>query len=221
MNAKALRGLIVLATAYLISAVPAFAVSYNYMFPDGSPGFAVMSRGGVVNPVLLVGFNPQPEPPALPDATIMLGDGTEPLITQPATTDSYTLVMSVIGSGIPTLGHPPEPVMPAGAAASTTSLMFTAGGHDFVLSLALTGPGAVINWVSFNPQPEPPAQWFGQQFSFSGLATDPTLSFSLTEDGDALSFALVPTPLPATLPLLVGGLGVLGFCAQRRRRKMA
>ena len=45
--------------------------------------------------------------------------------------------------------------------------------------------------------------------------------YTATADYDNLSFTLVPTPLPATLPLFATGLGALGLLGWRRKRKAA
>ena len=37
-----------------------------YTFPDGSAGFEFRTSGGLTNPGVLVGFNPQPDPPGVP-----------------------------------------------------------------------------------------------------------------------------------------------------------
>lgn len=58
------------------------ASSYNYVFPDGSGGFALTSRGGVVNPGVLVGFNPQPDPPGTPPTDISFSNSTNPVLSQ-------------------------------------------------------------------------------------------------------------------------------------------
>jgi hypothetical protein len=43
--------------------------------------------------------------------------------------------------------------------------------------------------------------------------------FTATADYDNLSFTLVPTPLPAALPLFATGLGALGLLGWRRKKK--
>lgn len=68
-------------------------------------------------------------------------------------------------------------------------------------------------------------------YGFSGSSGGDTLSigggnsFNLygtgisSTDGGTVAFALVsPTPLPATLPLFVGGLGFIGYLTRRKKR---
>jgi hypothetical protein len=194
--------------------------NYNYIFPDGSSGFALTSQGGPINPGVLVGFNPQPDPPAIPPpTTLSLSNPANPILVSPGPCDvacpatAYNFVMSFQGIGNPTLGTPAVP-----NSDGNTSLSFTAGLHQFELFLKVNGPTSIIDWVAFNPQPDPPADWFAVQVTFAG---DPQASFSLVEDGQQLSFQLARTPVPATLPLFASGLGVIGLLARRRRKQPA
>jgi hypothetical protein len=50
-----------------------------YTFPDGSAGFEFLTSEGPTNPGVLVGFNPQPDPPGVPTVTADLGDPTSPV----------------------------------------------------------------------------------------------------------------------------------------------
>ncbi len=56
------------------------------------------------------------------------------------------------------------------------------------------------------------------EFAFTGVTFD---SVVLSSSTNAFEFANLATPLPATLPLLLGGLGILGLFARRTKRKNA
>jgi hypothetical protein len=65
MPARHLRGLWLASSLALGSiAVPGAALAVPSK-PDWSNSIALRTIGGVVNPAVLIGFNPQPEPPAL------------------------------------------------------------------------------------------------------------------------------------------------------------
>lgn len=207
------------------AAAPVHATSYNYTFPDGAVGFALSSQGGVVNPGVLVGFNPQPDPPAFGLTTINLSDPAAPVLVSPGPCRdgvcvlTYGLVMAFQGIGNAPLTVPAPP-----NADGFTTLSFSTGtaavGHVFDVTLHVTGPTSIVSWVAFNPQPDPPADWFAVQATFAS-GGDPDFSFSMTEDGQPLAFAAAATPLPAALPLFASGAGLLGIFGWRKRRKAA
>jgi len=57
------------------------------------------TNGGVLNPGVIVGFNPQPDPPGFP--TLNLANPKEPILVQPAGPTTFDFVMSF--SGLPGL----------------------------------------------------------------------------------------------------------------------
>jgi hypothetical protein len=211
-----LTGLVAAAT------VPAHATPYNYVFPDGGVGFALTSTGGPLNPGVLVGFNPQPDPPVFGKTIITLADPANPVLVSPGPchdsvcTSTYNLEMSFQGIGNPVFS------IPKPNSDGFTSFSFMTGaagiGHQFDVTLHVTGPTSIESWVAFNPQPDPPADWFAFQVGF-GTAGDPDLGFSVAEDGNPLQFQLAATPLPAGLPLLATGLGAMGLVSWRRRAR--
>jgi PEP-CTERM motif len=80
------------------------------------------------------------------------------------------------------------------------------------VTLTFSGPGAVRDWVFFNPQPDPPGIWFADAITFAATG-DPSVSFSLSEDRSQLSFA---TPEPSTWVLMGLGFTVLSVLVRRR-----
>lgn len=221
---------LVVAGAMTATVVSANASSFNYTFPDGSGGFALLSRGGPVNPGVLVGFNPQSEPPGDRPTDLSLSNASSPVLTQappnacdgsvcPAPT--YQFVMSFLGIGSPTFTSAAMP-----DARGNTSFQFTVDGsggpHQFevLLNIALDFSATVQSWSwgAFNPQPEPPGDFIAFQFTPSA-AVDPQVTFSVLEDSSPLQFRLAATPIPAALPLFASGLAGLGLLGWRRRRR--
>ncbi len=213
------------ARAFLLAllAAPACANATNYTFPDGSPGFSFSTAGGTVNPGVLVGFNPQPEPPG--DVTrLNLRDPTQPLFVAPSG-GSYIVTVSLF-PGTPSLLLPAVPE-PGRTGMTQTfcdgSVSVMCDGSVFVLSLGLFGPGGVIDWAAFNPQPDPPGVFLSYSFSFSpppiaafALDLPATFALSIMEDGVPLTFAVAPEA--ETWVLMGLGFGSLGLLGWRRSR---
>ena len=109
------------------------------------------TNGGVLNPGVIVGFNPQPDPPGFP--TLNLANPREPILVQPAGPTTLDFVMSF--SGLPGLLLPAVQKPNADGA---TDFAFEYGDHTFDVTLTFSGPGAIRDWVSFNPQPDPARQ---------------------------------------------------------------
>lgn len=148
--------------------------------------------------------------------------GTTPVATnypsssvpQYFTTTGGKVYMSYIGgNGDPTLGDPVNPnngltfragqavqFAPNGAAVLGTSATFTVGSGFVEYSIvdnALFGNSFALSWAMT-------------------CANDITQGQVTLANND-----LIPTPLPAALPLFAGGLGVMGLLARRRKRKAA
>src|SRR5579871_1104166 len=180
------------------SAARALAVSNPMKY------FALNSSGGELNPGVIVGFNPQPDPPGFP--TLDLADPFEPALVKPAGPATFDFVMSFTGL--------PGVLLPAvqmPGADGVTTFMFDYGRHAFDVAVSFSGPGGGADWVSFNPQPDPPGVWFADAVTFAG-AGDPAMSFSMTEDGTSLRFMAAPEPSTwALIGLGFVALGVLGY----------
>ena len=191
--------------------------------------FFATGASGPENPVVLVGFNPQPEPPA---ALWDLSDPTRPTITFPA--------------------QPPEPVriyMAFNPAFGINPCVAPdPGGFQFEITDAHTyrvvveasqSDGSQLDpasLVGFNPQPEPPGSGmpFGyewQTMSGGGGAgagpagpTTTTLSFQILDGGVPLSLRVasqVPGLPISGLVALAGALlaaGLVGAVGVRRAR---
>ena len=92
-----------------------------------------------------------------------------------------------------------------------TQFSFSAAdGSVFVAELGFSGPGGVISWGAFNPQPDPPGDWAGFEVGFRG---DASVSLQLWENGQPLTFAV---PEPSAWALIVLGFLAMGFFAHRR-----
>jgi hypothetical protein len=164
------------------------------------------TSGGMLNPGVIVGFNPQPDPPGIP--TLDLANAFEPKFIQPpGAGPAFDFVLSFVG--------PPGLLLPAVQkpnADGVTTFTINWGDHTFDVGLTFSGPGGVADWAAFVPQPDPPGIWFADVVTFGGAA-DPMASLTISEDGSRLSFS---TPEPATWALMGLGFAALGFMSMRR-----
>ncbi|HEX3400879.1 MAG TPA: PEP-CTERM sorting domain-containing protein [Acetobacteraceae bacterium] len=217
-------------SANAASTSPGF--SYNYGFPDGSPGFALngflpaAQNTGLLLPAVLVGFNPQPDPPGTPPTLLSLIDPTDPALSNLSSGPGYSLVMSFLNLIPP---GPCDTAIPApnwnGITGFSCSGIVEGQRGTLDVSMEFSGPGGVASWVAFNPQPDPPGLPIGFDLSFGGLATaggfatpaDPIFTFAITLNGAPLEFRLVPEP--GTLGLL--GVAAIGIGLTRGRRSHA
>jgi len=186
------------------------------------------SGGGLENPLLQVGFNPQPEPPA-PGAfgyadPGMDGYPPDPVITHrdASAGDRFRLLFGiasdvplVLGDGgfVDDLGQ--RFVQNVLGGDGTVSLRYLV---EF--ELTTSSGGAPIDWVMFNPQPEPPALGsaaasFGADFSFDSFS-DASLRLRVM-DAAGTPVALLRVAEPTSSLLLALG---FGCAAALRRRRM-
>jgi len=163
------------------------------------------TSGGVLNPGVIFAFNPQPDPPGIP--ILDLADRFEPVLIQPgAGGGTYDFVMSFVGL--------PELLLPAVQKPDVdgvTDFTFDYAGHAFEVGLTFSNPGAIRDWESFNPQPDPPGLWFGEAITYA--AEDPRVAITVFEDGSQLKFTV---PEPSTWALMGLGFATLGLLAYRK-----
>ena len=213
--AVAAMGLAGAAQASQVDNLPVFAP--NYIFPDGAEGFSLTTSGGPIDPEVIVGFNPQPDPPGDGDrgVTIALFNPFDPVVTSPSVGGSFSFLIGLL---IPGDGS----VLPLPAAPNAdgrTGESFTLDGHTVDIGL-LFGPAVVDpgSWVAFNPQPDPPGDVASAAFDFSSHG-DPFMGFNISVDGTPLDFTLNGgVPEPATWGLMLLGFGGLGAMLRARRR---
>jgi len=180
--------------------------------------FLATSGPGPVDPAVLVGFNPQPDPPG-DNARVDLSNPIDPSITQNlGGPQTLTVLFGLHG---PT-GDPFTFSNTGGSPDTDGVFRFMAAGDGSVFQVTFNISGFDGSWVGFNPQPDPPGD-FGDSFVGFSFTGDATLHFSMEEgtlDGDVfvpdgpVSFSAVPEPGSASLALL----GVGGLVAMRRRR---
>jgi hypothetical protein len=177
----------------------------NYTFPGSEgQGFKFSTSGGIVNPGVIVGFNPQPDPPA--SLFVNLGDVHFPTVTVGSPDTDYHFILSF--TGITDFHSIVAPDMPNPD--GFTRYEFAGDGSVFVADIQFSGPSQVASWVAFNPQPDPPGDLIAYMVGFG----DASVTLHVTENGHALSFALVPEP--STWALMGLGFAALGGLAYRR-----
>jgi hypothetical protein len=184
----------------------------RYIFPDGSLGYQLASQGGVINPGVLVGFNPQPDPPGAPPTFLDLSNPLHPELVNASVDGAFRVEFALEGVGD---GSLPTPAAPNSG--GRTGLQLVVGNTIFDITFS-TGPGPVdpASWGGFNPQPIPPGDVLGIDYQFA-VQGDPDFSFGITENGVPLSF--MPAPEPATWAMLLVGFGGLGAVMRRARPK--
>jgi PEP-CTERM motif len=186
------------------------------------------SGPGPVNPGVLVGFNPQPDPPGDVGGRTMadLTNPGDPSFVQPGS-GVFTILFGLTGPG----GSPFSFILPGSGPmklgnTGLYSFLATDGSSAFQVSFDISG--FTGGWNGFNPQPDPPGDFANsfEGFSFfsAPVEVDPKLGVTLVEgtldngnfipDAGAKSFALVPEP--ASLAVL--GFSFAGLVAVRRRR---
>jgi PEP-CTERM motif len=201
----------------------------NYTFPDGSRGFELnvslpagdttLTSDGLLLPAVLVGFNPQPDPPGTPPTFLSLVDPTAAMLSNNSTGLGYTFVLSFLNL-LPGGCDPTTIAQPNSDGHTALSCTGTLGSENNVtvdVALTFSGPGAVTTWSSFNPQPDPPGDVAGFEVSFQGALgenADPSVTLGISINGTAGDLSV---PEPGTLSLI--GTALIGLAAWRRRRR--
>lgn len=157
----------VLAAIYLSATSWAAATPYHYFATTGP---------GITNPGVLVGFNPQPDPPGS-DARLDLTNPYHPVLTQDGSGE-FTVVFGLRGNS----GSPTSFALPLDDPDIAGRYQFLASvdGQEFRVTFDIGG--YLGGWSGFNPQPDPP----GYELNFVGFSFqgDPSLSI-LLESGSS------------------------------------
>jgi hypothetical protein len=195
---------------------------------DWADAFRLEPSGGLTDPVVLIGFNPQPDPPVR-ITTLDLRDQTAPrlVITGQSNPQTFVLFLAI---GVGELNGGPTSMdfdLPPLTGADLSSYGFRATGdgsvHDVRLTFSTSSAGITdgTSIVGFNPQPDPPGSFgafdvMALEFSFTSLS-DAIVTMQITDQtGAPLSLTAAAVPEPATLSLV--GLGAAAMAWSRRRR---
>jgi hypothetical protein len=177
----------------------------------------LQGTGGVENPVVKLGFNPQPEPQGHTGPRVDLTNPMMPVFITPTGEEPDFRIFFAIANledlrisapGLPdSSGHFEFEVLYVSSSNKAYDVLFD-------ITTSSGGVPDETNWVGFNPQPEPPgldgAGMAGFDFPFTSYS-DATLSMQVRDStGNNLTF----TPEPATVALL--GLGSLVLLRKRR-----
>jgi hypothetical protein len=164
------------------------------------------------NPVIRVGFNPQPEPPGAQWATLDLRPAEFILAgtVDEGPADGMRILFGVCNVDplcINATGEPAEGQYEFEVTDSAAGKVF-----DVCFEMGTDSGGLTTDWYGFNPQPEPPgldqAAAIGFDFQFDSYSRLWLQCQVLDRDADPISFRLIPEPTTLAL-LALGGIAVL------------
>jgi hypothetical protein len=197
---------------------------------DWANSYLLAGSGGLENPLLRVAFNPQPEPPAAGVLSYGVPPNPafppDPIITNSGDFAEGSMFRLLFGISNELGLLIPEAGIVAGPRGSLLdfNVFNDSGAVEFVVQLELTSSsgGTSLDWVAFNPQPEPPALGigaasFGADFSFDSFS-DVSLAIRVM-DSQGTPITLTQVPVPAPILLLSLGLALLGWSRRYLPRK--
>jgi hypothetical protein len=210
-----------ISTFFLIAFTTSIANATNVNWSSAVP-FTV--NAGVESPLVLFGFNPQPEPPPSGLVTNSFFDPAAATLELSGIEPTPFLFFTAAKGG--SFAFPPEPIMDFD---SLTIPFTTSGGSrlSFLFSLSPGGDGDASSGISdplfFNPQPEPPPGFddsIGFLFAFNDLSGVDTVQLSLQVlDDSGQALGLSPVPVPAAAWLF--GTALIALTGIGKRRKAA
>jgi len=174
--------------ALLVGLLPSVAKAGTANWAEA---FEFRTAGGLENPGVLVGFNPQPEPPAgtAPTAVDMSFPSSATLtIPDVAVSNGKAQVLFAVPDSY-SIGNIGDLV---GRTLSLQVSQLSVQDVFFTMTTDSGGSPAPGSLVMFNPQPEPPAGWIGVGFEFEFTSNSAaTLSVQMGTGAQPLSFDLI------------------------------
>lgn len=195
----------------------------------------LVTSSGIVNPEVLVGFNPQPDPPRSGDLSLLDPTTVQLMLPNQSTGQMFKFFFAVNMAGTELVVEDPEiPLSDFGSLVikvkSNTEVsegvFLLVDVFDVLLDFTTSSAGLVdlASLVGFNPQPDPPGEYdgagsFAMQFTYTSLS-DAFVTMRI-RDVTGGFLELRPrdnAPEPGVLGLLGIGLLGIGGAALRRRR---
>jgi hypothetical protein len=177
---------------------------------------------------IFVAFPPSPCVASCGTQTLDLTNPVNPVINliPPGPAQDFSILWGMVapGTGSFVYNLPPAPDAQGNTQWSAT-LMDATGAPiaTFKGTFQVLGPAgsSITSWIADKPASKDKVQYFEVKLTdvliTSTGPADPTLGFTLSENGTALSFA--PVPEPSSLLLLASGLAALAGTGWRRKRE--
>lgn len=223
---RSLRHLVAMAVAVLSLSPGGAVAAVSGPAIDWSSVAVFSQEFPTTTPLILFGFNPQPEPPAATAIWRTTETTASRSIEGVSGEQLFTLLIGLEKGGALDLTTLPTETS-VGLLLPAVQSVREAARSVVEIDFFTSSGGTPLNIMSVDPQPEPPAQLgafdiWALQFEFSSLSTA-RVTFSVDDgDGNAVRLTQVPVPqvpLPPAIALGLGGVGALGALRLRRQAR--
>ncbi len=192
-----------------LAALPAAAQIPTYPLPSALH-YLGTSGPGPINPGVIVGFNPQPDPPGFADRVDLANPMDLMIAFGGAVPRTTTILFNMHGLSM----GDPYSMMGVGTFMELgdhmASYMFDEMGDGAMYQVTFDISGFAGGWTSFNPQPDPPGDL---GFAFTAMSTDPGLSVQIDyvlPSGGLAPLSFIPEPAGLGF-LLMGAATMIGL----------